>query len=128
MTTSIRVIFGIGLLVLGISGKTWAHAFPDHSEPRVGSMLTSAPKTVKIWFDGHLTPVFSTIAIYDKNKNRVDQQDGYVNELDPALLEVGLKVKLSFGLYRVVWTAVSMDGHRTEGDFTFTVKDPKESP
>jgi len=121
------VIFGIGLLVLGISGKTWAHVFPDHSAPPVGSIQNTAPKMVQVWFDGYIEPAFSTIEVYDKNDQRVDKQDGHVNELDPTLLEVGL-TKLSFGVYRVVWIAVSVDGHRTEGDFRFTVAEPKKSP
>ncbi len=114
------IIVGIGVLIACAPVKTWAHAFPDHSSPRVGAMLFSPPESVRIWFDGYLEPSFSTIEVYDKNEVRVDKQDGAVNALDPTLLEVWLPT-LSFGVYRVVWTAVAIDGHRTEGDFTFTI-------
>ena len=40
----------------GIAG---AHAFPDHSEPRVGHTLDASPPAVRIWFDGAIEPVFS---------------------------------------------------------------------
>jgi hypothetical protein len=29
---------------------------------------------------------------------------------------------LSPGTYRVIWSVVARDGHRTEGDYTFTIK------
>ena len=40
----------------------WAHAFPDHSEPRVGHTV-DPPPSVRVWFDGALEPVFSTIRV-----------------------------------------------------------------
>jgi hypothetical protein len=27
----------------------WSHAFPDHSEPKVGATLTAAPSRVRMW-------------------------------------------------------------------------------
>jgi methionine-rich copper-binding protein CopC len=33
-------------------GAVWAHAFPDHSDPRVGSTVPAPPAQVRIWFDG----------------------------------------------------------------------------
>jgi hypothetical protein len=33
----------------------WAHAFPDHSEPRVGHTV-DPPSSVRVWFDGALEP------------------------------------------------------------------------
>ena len=101
----------------------WAHAFPDHSEPRVGSTVKTPPQTVRIWFDGYLEPAFSTIEVYDKDEKRVDKQNGHVSGSDPTLLEVGLPL-LPSGRYRVVWGVVAVDGHRTEGDFSFTVEAP----
>jgi hypothetical protein len=32
------------------------HAFPDHSEPKVGSTVHDSPVGVRIWFDGTLMP------------------------------------------------------------------------
>lgn len=98
-----------------------AHAFPDHSEPRVGSKVKTPPTTVRIWFDGHLEPAFSTIRVYDEDQKKVDQEDGRVSPSGPTLLEVSLN-PLPSGRYRVVWAVVALDGHRTEGDFWFTIE------
>jgi methionine-rich copper-binding protein CopC len=44
-----------------------------------------------------------------------------VDSADGTLLEVGLP-PLPPGRYRVFWSVVARDGHRTEGDFPFRVK------
>ena len=58
-----------------------AHAFPDHSEPRVGHSV-DAPRSVRIWFDGAIEPVFSTIRVEDGDKRRVDAGDARVDPKD----------------------------------------------
>ncbi len=98
-----------------------AHAFPDHAEPKVGATINTPPTQVRIWFDGALEPVFSTICVQDAGGQQVDKVDGHVDDSDPTLLEVGL-TPLSPGTYRVIWSVVARDGHRTEGDYTFAIK------
>ncbi len=100
---------------------SFGHAFPDHAEPRVGSTVSVSPPAVRIWFDGDLEPVFSTIVVHDANGRAVDKGDGRVDSSDPKLLEVSLP-PLQAGAYRVLWNVVARDGHRTQGEFTFTVK------
>ena len=98
----------------------WAHVFPDHSEPRVGHTV-APPRSVRVWFDGAIEPVFSTIRVEDGNKRRVDQGDARVNPADNTLLEVSVPA-LPPGRYQVFWSVVARDGHRTEGSFPFRVK------
>ena len=102
-------------------GPVWSHAFPDHSEPRVGHTVDSPPAAVRIWFDGAVEPVFSTLRVEDDHKGRVDKGDARVNPSDNTVLEVSLP-PLASGRYRVFWSVVARDGHRTEGNFTFRVK------
>ncbi len=108
-------------IVLLVAAGAWAHAFPDHSDPRVGHTLDAPPATVRIWFDGEIEPVFSTIRVEDGNKQKVDKGDGRVNPKDNTLLEVSLP-PLAAGKYQVFWSVVARDGHRTEGSFPFRVK------
>ena len=98
----------------------WAHAFPDHSDPRVGHTV-DPPRAVRVWFDGDIEPVFSTIRVEDGNKRRVDSGDPRVDPTDHALLEVSVPT-LAPGRYQVFWSVVARDGHRTEGSFPFRVK------
>ena len=103
------------------AGAAWAHAFPDHSEPRVGSTVSSPPADIRIWFDGQIEPVFSTIRVENADKPRIDPGDGGGDPTDNRLLVVKLP-PLPSGRYRVYWSVVARDGHRTEGDFPFRIK------
>lgn len=98
-----------------------AHAFPDHSVPTVGATVAQSPPEVRIWFTQKLEPSFSNIEVRDASGARVDQDDAKVDGQDLSLLRVSLK-PLGAGTYKVLWHVVSVDTHRTEGSFSFTVK------
>ncbi len=112
------LIFAVALLLAPSSA--WSHAFPDHSEPRVGHSV-DAPRAVRIWFDGAIEPVFSTIRVEDESKRQVDGGDPRVDPKDNTVLEVSLPA-LPPGRYKVFWSVVARDGHRTEGSFPFQIK------
>ena len=113
---TLAIAVALALTPAGVS----AHAFPDHSEPRVGHTV-DAPRSVRIWFDGAIEPVFSTVRVEDGGKRRVDAGDARVDTKDSTLLEVSLPA-LPPGSYKVFWSVVARDGHRTEGAFPFQVK------
>lgn len=107
--------------LLALPGVSQGHAFPDHSDPKVGATVVGPPTRVLIWFDGALEPAFSSIVVQDHSGKRVDKGEGRVNPSDSMLLEVSLP-SLPAGTYRVIWNVVSRDGHRTMGDYTFVIK------
>jgi methionine-rich copper-binding protein CopC len=102
-------------------GAGKAHAFPDHSIPRVGHAVEGTPPEVRIWFDGEIEPVFSTMHVEDAQKRKVDRGDARVDPDDATLLEVSLP-PLPAGTYAVFWSVVARDGHRTEGSFPFEIR------
>jgi methionine-rich copper-binding protein CopC len=116
-----RVRRGVVVSLLASVAPAWAHVFPDHSEPRVGHALDAPPPAVRIWFDGAIEPVFSTLRVEDAGRRRVDRDDAHVDASDRTLLEVSLP-PLPSGRYQVFWSVVARDGHRTEGSFRFRVK------
>ena len=109
------------LLLAAAAPRAFAHAFPDHAQPAVGSTVSPAPAEVKIWFTGKLEPAFSKIEVQDAGGASVDQSNAAVDPQDATLMHVSLK-PLPAGTYKVHWHAVSVDTHATDGDFTFTVK------
>ncbi len=113
------VLLTAGLLLF-MATSAWGHAFPDHSEPRVGWTVQASPPRVRIWFDGVLEPVFSTIEVVNTSHQQVDNGDGGVNPADHTVLEASLP-PLPQGQYRIVWSVIAHDGHRTEGDLSFTI-------
>ena len=100
----------------------WAHAFPDHCDPRVGHTVDAAPAEVRIWFDGEIEPVFSKIRVESASGQRVDKGDGHVDTKDKTLLAASLQPGLGTGKYRVYWSVIARDGHLTEGDYPFRIK------
>jgi methionine-rich copper-binding protein CopC len=101
--------------------ESWGHAFPDHSDPKVGATVVGSPARVRIWFDSDIEPAFSTIMVHSADGRMVDKGDGRVNPSDSTLLEVSVP-PLPPGTYRVFWSVVARDTHRTVGDFAFTIK------
>ena len=108
------------LALLAAPSLAAAHAFPDHSEPRVGHTVDASPPAVRIWFDGQIEPVFSTVHVENADRQRVDKGDARVDPKDATLLEVSLPT-LPPGRYRVFWSVITRDGHPTEGDFPFRI-------
>ena len=110
----------LALAAFAAPTAVFAHAFPDHSEPRVGATIASAPSSVKIWFNRDLDPRADELVVKDAAGKPVSRGKAKVSAGNPRLLEVGL-APLSPGKYHVYWHVSSKDGHRTQGDFTFTV-------
>jgi len=98
-----------------------AHAFLDHSEPKVGSEVAKAPTEVRIRFTQAVEPAFSKIEVKDKDGKAVDKKDTHLDPQDKQTLIVSLEA-LPPGVYQVSWHVVSVDTHPTRGDFKFTVK------
>lgn len=111
-------LLGICLLVLPPAAR--AHATPDHADPKVGSTV-SAPSQVRIWFDSDLQPASSSIAVHGPDGATVGDGHGGVDRSDPKLLKADVP-PLAPGTYQVVWSVVSRDGHRSSGNYSFTVR------
>jgi methionine-rich copper-binding protein CopC len=120
---TVRIVIKLSglILICLMPDVVWCHVFPEHSEPEVGETITVSPSRVRIWFDGALEPVFSNLLVQNTNGQQIDKADSHVDASDPTLLEVSLP-PLPHGTYRVIWNAVARDGHRTTGDYTFTIE------
>ncbi|WP_428484385.1 copper resistance CopC family protein [Rhodopila sp.] len=103
-----------------ISQAAFAHAFLDRASPAVGSEVAGSPPALDLTYTEPVEPLFSTIQVTDASGGRVDQ--GTPKPLDGGhVLSVALKPLLP-GVYTVEWHVTSVDTHKTEGHFTFTVK------
>ena len=117
-----RYVFPVLLAVLAyLPGAALAHAFLDHSEPKVGSEVDKAPTEVRIKFTQQVEPAFSKIEVKDKDGKEVDKKDTHLDPQERQTLIVSLE-SLPPGTYTVSWHVVSVDTHPTRGDFKFTVK------
>jgi hypothetical protein len=96
----------------------FAHAFLQHAEPGAGATLSTAPKRIALTFTEKLEPAFSGMSVSDLSGQSVEA--GSVMIGGNAMV-APLRI-LAPGTYRVNWHAVSVDTHRTEGAYSFTVK------
>lgn len=110
----------LAFMAAAMSGPAWPHAFLDHAEPKVGSVVAVAPAELHMWFTQELEPAFSTAQVLDASGQRVDAGQAQVDAKDRTALRVPLN-KLGPGTYTVDWRVVSVDTHPTEGRFTFRV-------
>jgi methionine-rich copper-binding protein CopC len=97
-----------------------AHAMLDHASPPVGSASPAAPHDVALWFTQDLEPAFSTIEVRNDKGALVSSGKAQVDKSDHRQLRVSVK-SLPPGAYKVNWRVLSVDTHRTEGNFTFRV-------
>ncbi len=111
------IVVIIPLLLWLVTGEASAHAFLDHAEPRVGNTVATAPREVTLWFTQKLEPAFSSITVTNSAGQRVDTGKTRVsgNQMSVSLRSGGA------GTYRVNWRVLSVDTHRTDGNFTFRV-------
>ncbi len=112
-----RIILA-AIVIAGLGGPAFAHAFLQHASPAAGDTLAAAPTQITLPFTEQLEPSLSGASLTDAN--------GRDMSVAPAKVEgttIILKPKpLAPGDYHVAWHAVSIDAHRTEGNYSFTVK------
>jgi len=98
-----------------------AHAFLDHAVPAVGSIVSTAPPELRLFFTQELEPSFSGLTLSGDDGRAIATGAASVDPLNRA--EMVLKLPpLAPGHYRVNWHVVSTDTHRTEGTFTFDIQ------
>jgi methionine-rich copper-binding protein CopC len=111
----------VAALTLAIAQLAHAHALPKHEVPAAGATVSSSQNSVAIDFDDGLESEFSAITVTDARGNSVTSGKAVVDPSNAKLMWVALNA-LTPGVYTVTWVAVAADGHRTEGEYTFTVK------
>ena len=114
---SIRIGFACAIALVS-SGAALAHAAFHHANPQAGSTVSESPHEVALTFTDTLGAAFSSADVTDSSGVRVDEGKSQANG---NMIRIGLKTLLP-GSYRVHWRAVSVDTHRSEGSFTFSVR------
>jgi len=113
------------LLFLALMAATpaAAHALLEHAEPAVGS--TVAPvDTIRLHYSEPVEPRFSSVTLTDEDGTKVPGDKPALDPADSTVFVLHLPAPLRAGRYKVDWHVVSVDTHRTEGSFGFTVASP----
>jgi methionine-rich copper-binding protein CopC len=112
----------IGLAMLLQASPAFAHAFLERASPPVGSEVASSPPELSITFTEGVEPLFSTIDVHGPAGAVIAAGKPHVAPDSNRQLTVNPQLpKLPPGIYTVNWHVTSVDTHKTEGKYTFTV-------
>lgn len=121
MTKTIRLLALAGALAFGFSGTALAHAHLKASTPSAGSTLDAPPSEIDLTFTEDVNLKFTGIKLIGVDQKTVATRDGSLRDKDTTLV-VPVAGAVGPGAYTVDWHALSKDGHKTSGTFTFTVR------
>jgi len=104
-----------------VTSSAFAHAKLQSSNPQAGSALASAPEQVRLKFNEALEPAFSKITLVGAGNKEIPVTKVAVDKADSSVMTAQLP-PLSAGEYRIQWSAMTHDSHKTKGEVPFTVK------
>ena len=111
----------LGAAMLAPVASAFAHAFLERANPPVGSEVTASPADLSIRFSEGVEPLFSTIELHDPGGTAVPVGKPHAAPGTNRSLVIELP-QLKPGTYTVIWHATSVDTHKTEGSYQFTVR------
>ena len=104
-----------------VAPAAFAHAQLEKATPAVGSTV-APPAEIRLKFSEGVEPRFSGVALSAEGGAAVPLGAPSVDPADNSVLIVKVGKTLAPGVYTVTWHAVSVDTHKTQGSFDFTVK------
>jgi methionine-rich copper-binding protein CopC len=97
-----------------------AHAFLVRSDPAVGSRLAQIPAALTLYYTEGVEPAFCTVTVTAPSGAAV--QTGRPQPVPGQAAELSVPLHITVpGTYHVSWHATSVDTHKTQGTFTFTI-------
>lgn len=103
-----------------VAAPAIAHAMLERAEPAVGAQGVAPPSQIVLEFSERVEPALSEIELTRDDGASVALAKPHADATRHRL-EAAIEGTLAPGRYHLVWRVVSVDGHRSEGDFSFTV-------
>ncbi|MEB6378179.1 CopC domain-containing protein YobA [Leclercia adecarboxylata] len=118
-----RTLSTLTLLLTTLTAPAvFAHAHLQHQYPAADAAVDAAPQALTLNFSEGIEPRFSGVTVTDDKQQAIALGAVKRNEKDPTQLIVPMTSALTAGTYKVEWHVVSVDGHKTEGSYRFSVK------
>jgi methionine-rich copper-binding protein CopC len=111
----------IALAWFTMTSPAWAHAFLERAVPPVGSDVSPSPPQLELTFTEGVEPLFSSVQLHNAQGTAVSIGKVTTAPGNDRVVIIKLPT-LPTGSYTVIWHATSVDTHKTEGNFKFTVK------
>ncbi|WP_029591852.1 CopC domain-containing protein YobA [Franconibacter pulveris] len=110
------------VITLFSAPAAFAHAHLKAQTPAADSTVERAPQSLSLRFSEGIEPAFSGVKITGPEGKAVSTGKVARDANDERLLVVPLTQTLAPGDYQVEWHVVSVDSHKTKGQYRFTVK------
>ncbi|MGP3593264.1 CopC domain-containing protein YobA [Vagococcus sp. WN89Y] len=107
---------------LFIATSVFAHAHLQGQYPAADAQVVAAPQALTLNFSEGIEPTFSGLTLTGPQQQVIRTGSAKRNEKDKKQMIVPLEQPLTPGKYAVKWHVVSVDGHKTHGQYHFTVK------
>jgi hypothetical protein len=104
-----------------VASAAFAHALLQKAVPPVGGVVAASPNEIRLKFSEGVEPRFSGIALATEAGAAQPTGKPSIDPADASVLIVSVGQPLKPGVYTVTWRAVSVDTHKTQGSFNFTV-------
>jgi len=104
------------------SAGAFAHAHLQQPLPAAGSEVDASPQALTLNFSEGIETQFSGVTLTGPQQKAIPLGKPVRSDNNKAQLTVPVVQALTPGAYTVDWHVVSVDGHKTKGQYTFTVK------
>jgi methionine-rich copper-binding protein CopC len=121
MSRNAIVILSAALAAIFSATAAFAHAQLDHASPGVGAEV-AAPNQLLLAFTEAIEPKFSSVTLASTSGEAEPLGPLSVDPANAAIVLVKVAKPLPPGVYTVKWKATSVDTHKTQGSYNFTVK------
>jgi methionine-rich copper-binding protein CopC len=120
--SSYRLLSTIFVLFVGLSSQqALAHAHLKVQTPAEDAIVSPAPKVLTLNFSEGIEPNFSGVKITGPNDANVKTGKLQLDANNNTQINLPIEDDLAAGKYNVSWHVVSVDGHKTKGQYSFTV-------
>ncbi|HBF30675.1 copper homeostasis periplasmic binding protein CopC [Rhizobium sp.] len=122
MTKALNILAGLTFVAsLALSEQAFAHAHLASATPADKATVATAPKEIDLSFTEGLELKFSGVDVVGPAKEKIKTGEAVLSK-DGKALTVPVTDTLKPGTYTVDWHALSVDGHKSNGSTSFTIK------
>ncbi|MDC9593848.1 copper homeostasis periplasmic binding protein CopC [Xenorhabdus sp. IM139775] len=111
------------VLFVGMScQQALAHAHLKDQTPAENTTVETAPQAITLSFSERLELGFSKVKLIGPEKSSVKTGKLVLDPETKTQLILPVEGQLAAGKYSVDWSVLSVDGHKTKGVYSFTVR------
>ncbi|WP_338556385.1 CopC domain-containing protein YobA [Erwinia sp. E_sp_B04_7] len=118
----IFMVFALALTTAALSQQASAHAHLKNQYPAADASMEASPQALTLTFTEDIEPAFSGVTITDAGQKAMPLAEAERAPQQHNQLIVPLQKPLTTGQYQVNWHVLSVDGHKTNGNYSFSVK------